>query len=304
MKIELETEILGNFKIDQDFDIKYHPYNITIKYDYEKDAHIITLNRSIKDFNAFIPKFKLNNERINSIIFPKEDFLFEEIKLLQHIESFGAIDRGIERIKWDRLIIRWIPETEDERKELPISEYERKLSYDFPKSVLTKKWLTDTIIHRRQMGDLHLQFSFYREGVNFFHNFQYQNAFLNFFLMLEGFFGNGKHKTHDLEREFSKSDILEYAINETLIKLSNQNGTHHKWLIQKAKKYEKPIDKSVLISEMIKVRGSLSHFSIKSQKIQRNPYNDRDYESLAFIAMSICLYATIKLRLEPFRKNT
>jgi hypothetical protein len=305
MIVRIETEIIGAFEIEKDMKINHYPFEIDIFSEEETNRFLISISKKVINYSSHLPKLIINDNKIKEINFPSQSFLEEQIKILQHIESFGAIDKGIERINWQDFSIEWIPETEEEKLELPIRKYQRDLSYGLEPKILSKDWLLNTVIHKRQLDHLALPLSFFREGANFYHNFQYQNSFINFYLMLEGFFGDGVHYDNKtMKLEFKKSDILEYAIHETIKYLEKLKGKHYEWLINVCKKYDKIVDKDGIIHVLVKQRGNLSHFSLTKSNNQKNPFKDRDYESLAFIAMTICMYASIQLRLEPFRQKT
>lgn len=304
MIVKIETEIFGRFKIEKDMEVKHHPFTINIRYEENTNRFYISISKKVYNYSSSLPVVKLGNQKIKEIRFPNQEFLEGQIEILQHIESFGAIDIGIEKIDWQNCSIEWIPENEVERTEVPIRKYSRNLSYGLDKKIFSKSWLSNTIIHRRQISHLTLPFTFFREGANFYHSFQYQNAFLNFYLMLEGFFGNGKsYKNKDMKEEFKNSKILVYAIDETLKSFKREkNEKHLAWLNETLKKYNKVLNIEAIIHILVEQRGNLSHFSIVKSEKQKNPFKDRDYESLAFLTMSICLFSSIKLRLEPFRK--
>jgi len=302
MILKIETEILGNFSIEKDMKIKHNPFEIDIRFEEEMNRFFISISRRVTDYSSYLPIMSTTDHKISQINFPPQSFLEEQIEILQYIESFGAIDKGVEKINWQNCSIEWIPETDIEEEELTIKKYNRDLSYDKELKILSRNWLFNTIIYRRQLSHLTLPFSFFREGANFYHNFQYQNSFINFYLMLEGFFGNGiDYKNEKMKLEFKKSDILEYAINESIQYLENMRGKHYEWLIEICKRYNKKVDKEGIIHVIVEQRGNLSHFSFRNLNKQKNPFKDSSYESLAFITMSICVFSSIKLRLGPFR---
>jgi hypothetical protein len=170
--------------------------------------------------------------------------------------------------------------------------------------LITQNWLFQTLIHRRQLQHLDQPFSFYREGINYYLKFQYQNAYINFYLMLEGFFSNGKHfKNEEIKNDFIKSEIIKYAINETITYLIQNKDKHYKWILQKCQDYNKNLDNDGIIHVLVENRGALSHYSLASSRKLKDPFSDHDYESLAVIALMICRFSTIKLRLEPFKNN-
>ena len=303
MQIKIETEILGNLLFEEDMKFKLHPYEINIESNSEIEKPIISINKKITNYLEFLPKIELNKNNISSIILPKEDYINEQIEILKHIESFGAIDKGIKKINWDNCKIIWTPENEIEEKELPIREYSRNLNYNIQPKIISKDWLRNTVLYRKQLQHLSLPFSFYRAGVNYYHSFQYQEAFINFYLMLEGFFANNQFKNEKVKSEFKKSIILKKSINSVVLRLKEMKDVHYEWFITTCEKYNKKADENGIIHFLVELRGNLSHFSMGKPNKHRNPFADKDFHSLAFIIMSICLFASIDLRLEPFRKE-
>jgi len=300
MIVKIEAQIFGSFSIEKEMNVKNYPFDINIRFDTNLKGYFISISGPVINYFSHLPKLEIDELRRSEIRFPEQSFLDEQIKILQHIESFGAIDQGIEKINWQSCSIEWIPETHEEGAELSIRKYNRTLSYGLNPKVLSRDWLNGTIIHRKQLEHLALPFAFFREGANHYHSFQYQNASINFYLMLEGFFGNGKHTNESMKHEFAKSDILTHAIREAIIYFERINGKHYLWLQEICKIYNKQVDKEGVIHVLVEQRGKLSHFSQASSSKQKNPFKDRDYDDLAFLAMTICVYCSIKLRIEPF----
>lgn len=304
MIVKIETEIIGSFTIENEMAVRQHPYEINIRFDQETSRYLISISKRETNYSRYLPKLELNEDKLTGIVFPSQEFLHEQIQILKHIESFGALDKNIERINWQNCTLEWIPETEGEKEVLTISSYHRNLEYKTETKILSQQWLFQTVVHRKQLENLDLPFAFIREGTNFFHKFQFQNSFINFYLMLEGVFSNGKHyKSEDIKQDFKKSEILKFAITEAIKYLERSNEKHFDWLKETCKAYNKNVDIEGIIHLLVEQRGSLSHFSLASRRKQKNLFKDKDYESLAFLAMVICLNASIKLRLEPFKRK-
>lgn len=300
MILKIETEINGNFKIENNFEVKYHPYKICIKSNDKEKKYLISIAKRIYNYSSLIPKLELVGQE-KTIKFPQENFLENEIELLQYIESFGAMDKEIYDINWENISIEWIPESEQEKKEITIKKYSRSLSFKNEKELLSQDWLFNTIIHKRRLEHLTLPFSFFRNGLKHYKEFQYQEAFLNFYLMLEGVFGNGKFKNDKIKSEFTKSPILIQSIEKLLSNLKNSQLKHYEWFEEMSNKYNKEPNIESVIHIIVEQRGNLSHFSNKTPDRNKNPFKDKDFDSLAFISLMICKYVSNDLRLEPFR---
>ncbi|MEJ7681842.1 MAG: hypothetical protein WKG06_29140 [Segetibacter sp.] len=302
MLLRIETEVFGNFIIKDEIEVLLQPYKIQMRYEATTGLHMISLTKKVVNYESYIPKAEVTNNQISKIEFPDNGFFEEQINILRHIESFGAIDFEISSINWQNCTIEWINEPGEEVI-IPIRKYSRKPNYENGKpKVLTPNWLQNTVIFRNQLSDLTLPFSFFREGANLFNSMQYQNAFINFYLMLEGFFGNSQFKNEKIKEEFTKSEILKYGIESTLDTLLKQNNKHVIWVTQTLNTYNKNLDSRGIIHLLVEYRGKLSHFSLGKTNM-KNPFNDKGYESLAYLTMAICIFSSVKLRLEPFRKK-
>lgn len=302
MIVKIETEISGNFLIKEEFEIFLHPYTIKIRYDNSIKTHSISISKRLLDYQNFVPKVEIKNNQISEIKLPDISFIDDQLNILKHIESFGSIDINITSINWQNCSIEWINEPNEDIV-IPIRKYKITPSYNNnnPK-LLTADWLWNTIVYRNQLKGLTLPFSFFREGANSFYSFQYQNAFINFYHMLEGFFGNSQYKNEKIKDEFSKSEILKFGIETTLENLININNRHLTWTNKTVKKFDKSLNVEGIIHLLVEYRGKLSHFSLNKMDM-KNPFKDKDYESLAFLAMGICIFSSVKLRIDPFRKK-
>ncbi|MBZ9731181.1 hypothetical protein LB467_15915 [Salegentibacter sp. JZCK2] len=301
MIIKIECKIIGDFTITDNCQIKYHPYEIEINFNETNQKFYISLLKKITNYSNLLPKLEIAENDERTIKFPSQVFLKEEIELLQHIESFGALDKEIYNIEWDNLSIEWLPETEQEEKELTIKKHSYTLSFKGKKEIIDKDWLFYTIIHKRRLNHLTLPLSFFRIGLKYYKSFQYQEAFLNFYLMLEGIFGNNKFKNEHIKSEFQKSQVLSKAILRLLDQLKKSDLKHYGWFSEMCAKYHKEASVDGAIHILVEQRGNLSHFSNINPKKHKNPFRNKDFDSLAFITLMICKYVSIDLRLEPFR---
>lgn len=301
MIIKIECEIIGDFTITDNCKVKYHPYELEIQFRETDQKFYISLLKKITNYSNLLPKLEIAENGEKTIKLPSQAFLNEEIELLQHIESFGALDKEIYNIEWNNLSIEWIPETEQEEKEIVIKKHSYSLSFNNKKPVINEDWLFNTIIHKRRLSHLILPLSFFRIGLKFYKSFQYQESFLNFYLMLEGIFGNNKFKNEHIKSEFRKSDILRKAIQQLLEQLKNSDLKHYEWFSEMCAKYNKKASVDGAIHIIVEQRGNLSHFSNTNPDKHKNPFKDKDFDSLAFITLMVCKYVSIDLRLEPFK---
>ena len=151
MIVKIETEIIGSFTIENVMTVRLHPYEINIRFDQETSRYLISISKRESNFSRYLPKLEINEDKVTGIVFPSQEFLHEQIKILQHIESFGALDKNIERINWQNCSLEWIPETVEEKEVLSISSYYRNLAYKIEPKILSQGWLFQTVVHRKQL---------------------------------------------------------------------------------------------------------------------------------------------------------
>jgi hypothetical protein len=299
MRIIFEAEVSGVTPLKTIIEMKQHPFIIRLIPNDKGMLEKICIEKQILNYEKFLPKFSIGPEKgsVAQMYIPEQDFLEEE-KLIQHIESFGGLDLGIKKIHWETPRITWIPETQEEKVKVTMPTYKRSFQYEQPKTPISLGWLQEVVIRRNMTSHLAPTLSFFRIGADHYHSFKYSEAFLNFYLMLEGFFGNGQSKNHKVEVAFKNSDILKYAMSEAFDFLNSDNaGSPHKvWLESYVKEKGWSFDNDGLIKSIICIRGNLSHYYFKSSRKQRDCFNEKEHESIACIIMMVCLFATIKLR--------
>ncbi len=300
MILRVETEIISNTILKEKIETKVYPYLIELYPNENLILHKISMQKPIFDYEKFLPVITIENKKITNVALPTDEFIIEFQEMFQLIESFGGLDLEIEKINWENPFIKWIAETEEER--IPINAYRRDFSFDKQRYGMSLKWLDGLITSRRMLSHLVLPFSFYREGMVHYKKQEYINSFLNFFLMLEGAFANGKFRKNDVITEFKKSEVLVNSINKAIQTIERQaNQIHKKWL---DKYYDRQtnLNSDEIIKILVKERGALSHYSMQNKRRQRNSFENKNYQTIAFIAMMICKYSSIKLRLEPYKK--
>lgn len=297
MFFEVQAQIIGdNLIVDRDIEFKHHPYVIRIIM--KEDKYFLSFQKKLIDINKNIPIFTTNSNSVPILTLPSNDFYQDIIRVMQHIESFGALDNCLQSIDFENLTLKWITENENENLS-PLSEITRKRENSRSYNRLSKKWLSDTVIHHRQLGDLFIPFAFYRDATTLFHDHRYQSAFCTFYMMLEYFF---HEKSWGIKSDaYLKDTCLNTCLIETLNELPKYK-THHNWLINELKRRDKEYNQQGLLSLINRFRDELSH-AVDIKK-NRNVFNDQYFFSLSYVAMTLCRFVSIKQRLLPFVSKT
>ena len=301
MILQIECKIDCETIIDDLIEVRSNAYVFKLYPDDKWKLCRITVECRFPDYQEYIPKVVIENNTITVIEFPKNDFYIDQISMLQYLESFGALDLGVNKIHWDNPTVNWIAENDEER--IAVKGYNKRQDYPQNNRKVTSNWLQGTLIHRNMLKHLTEPFSFYRIGFNHYHQHSYIQAFLHFYLMLEGVFGSRNTDKTPTIAAFMDSANLLYAINLVLENFNNHAHAKHKgWFVnysfQKFNFDEDPVRK--LINIFVDERGKLAHYLMANEERRRKNFEENSYQSLAFVSMTVCYFASIKLRFAPF----
>jgi len=295
MKFELQFKVYGDLKIqNNNIEIKKHPYLIKL-FEEEENQFYISISKQISLNSDCLPKIN-NSNGIYEVVLPKQSAYSEMIEYINHIESFASVDNKIVSIDKINIIFSWIPENDDDHY-FPFTKIQRSFDNEHELDFISEEWLSQTIIHKRQLGELYLPFSFFKEGKNMFHSGKYQTAFCTFYMMLEYFFHDEKRGWGINNNAYKTYVCLEACINKTLLQIQSYQQ-HHNWLKNELKQINKNYNVEDFLSLIIKFRNDFSHASDKNKN--RNNFKEHEYFSLAFITLMLCKFVSIKQRLSPF----
>ena len=184
MVLLLECKVESDTLIDEVIEWRANSYVFKLYPSENKKFERITVEYKFLNYHEHVPRVSFDKHQIATIEFPEENFYPEQVAMLQYIESFSSLDLGVKKIHWDNPLVEWIAENEEER--LAISAYSKNRDYPANSRKITLGWFQNTIVHRRMLGHLTDPFSYYRIGTNHYSQHAYIQAFLNFFMMLEG----------------------------------------------------------------------------------------------------------------------
>jgi len=284
MRLEVQALITGDFIIDESITVKSHPYDITISKG--ENGYCISISKRVFDYMEYITKYLGKRNKIPQFKLTPYEFYEDMILWLQYIESMGSFNFAVEKISWEEPKITWIPESDEEQGIMPLLSFQK--NYDKKKNnrKLKHSSLSMLVIHRRFLKDIHIPFTYFRQGKSLLDQRQYYFAFINFFMMLEYCFANGKFKKEAVIKEFSQSYLLNKSINSALDLIKKGEAkSHFEWIQKECIQHNKAVDNKGVVYILLKYRGLLSHASKYSDKYL---FNDSQLFSLAFITSMIC----------------
>lgn len=296
MKFEIQFKIHGNLKIPNDLiEIKKHPYNIKVLKNLE--AYFISVSKTIHEHSNCLPTISFTNNK-KEIILPNESSYSDMIEIINHIESFGSLDNKLECIDKSNIILKWIAENDKDHFS-PFNEIKRERVESQDLDIISENWLTNTVTHKNQLGELFIPFSFYRDGKNLFYSLRHQSAFCTFYMMLEFFF---HEKSWGIQNDaYKRKKCLKNGLNKTLETVKKYQN-HHNWLTEELNKRNKKYDEEGLLFVINMYRNEFSHAVDKDKN--RNVFTEHKYFSLSYITMMLCIFVSIKKRLLPFVQLT
>jgi hypothetical protein len=303
MILLIECEIESDTLLANEIEYRFNSYLVKLFPNELRKLSRIAIERPFPDYLRYIPRLIKEPGKSGEIKLPVSDFFPEQIELFQYLESFAALDLGVKKIRWEEPYIKWIPENEDDQAALTISGYSYKDSFPDNNRRLTKKWLEATIRNRNMAGHLKELLTFYRLGTNFYFDKLYILSFLNFFLMLEGAFGNGKTDKKHTIAAFMQADHLVSTVKKIFVLFESPIFAKHKQWFE-SYRFDNddlnidPVRK--MINILYDQRGLLSHYSMTSYR-KRNEFDQNSYQSIAFVAMTISKFCADKLRIDQFR---
>lgn len=265
MKIQIVAEIEGNFILNEPIIVKMPPYEFTV---YEEECkRYISVSKPIRNYDNLVPHFFLDNGITQMKL--TEPYAYKDMESwLVYIEAMGAFNFDVERINIDELEVKWIYETEEEKGSLPLTSHKRTRKPNKADKVLNYSVLFNLITFKKDLPDASIVFRYYRQAKNFFDNRDYYFAFINYFMMLEFMFADGKFHQNKMISNFKKSKLLELCILSAVDMFKKyDHGANYDWLLNECNNNKnKQMDFDGIVEVLIKFRGLLSHASSRSKQ--------------------------------------
>lgn len=283
MKLQICAEIEGNFLLKDRVDAKLYPYVFSIFSKEEK--RYISVTKPVKDYSEYAPKM-YNKDGILNIEATKQEIYKDMEEWLYYIEAMGAFNFEVSKIHIDELEINWIYESEEEKSTIPITSLKRNKQKRDAEKYVSSNNLSSLVIFRRMLPEAHIPFSYYRQAKTFFDDNNYYFAFINYFMMLEFCFADGKFQKKDVTHNFLTSNLLRLCILSALSMIKkNDCGGNYAWLLSECKLRQKDLNFEGIIYILVEYRGLLSHASERSKVFL---FDNMKLRPLAFTISIIC----------------
>lgn len=298
MKYSLECKATGKVMIKKRIQVKEGIREYILTPDEKGWLSSIKIITEVSDPKKFSSRIEPGNGKValNIIIDGDRELkeqLIWEFQKLESLLSFNT-DGSLKTINWDEPQEDFIPENEEEEKQVSVRNMYFTKEYPEYPSQLREELFAEIVDTKEYFIPLIVPMAFYREGMNEFHSRRYINAFYNFYFVLEDFYAQGKTKNKDIGDAFIESkevrEFMRWMIEDNLVKYDKHRTNIQKFCVEEKVSYG--IDG--LINLLLKVRGNLHHYSGKSSKHVGTPFLHEDFQSIAFFAMGLTIRAILQ----------
>lgn len=297
MKISLECAVESKIIIQKDIKISYNHKAYFFKKNPDGFLNKIQIIADIENPEKFYSEVESKPNKYIAINIKGNidhdlyDNIISEFQELESILSFNS--NNLEKIYWESPDLNLICETEEEKQKVKLQGWKFENEYLNPPSNADEQYFKTVIETKNRYSSLTIPKAFWREGINEFNSFRYINAFYNFYFILEGLYGNKKTKNRDVAAEFKKSSEFR-EFTKWIIDGINSSPKHKNKINEMLKYRNKSLDEESIIDLIIKTRGDLHHFANTDKKVQGTPFNQNDFESIAWVTLSLAAKAIIK----------
>ena len=294
MKYSMECEVDSTIILDEDIRYYENGKEFILIPGENKLLSVIKIIVDVPNPSLFYSNVESCPEnRMHSIIINRDNQIYKEsIDEFQQIESILAFStQSLRKIYWENPIEELMPETEKEKEKLSVIGTNWGMSYHKKYTPLNENAFTEMMENRNKYADLAIPKAFFREGVNDFESFRFINAFYNFYFIIEDLYGGGKSKNKDVEKELKKSNEFKSFVQWMIDDLHNDKKKHFNNICNYLNLYNKNFDVDGLIFTIVKMRGQLHHYSGKSTQVHGTPFNQNDFESIAYLSLGLAARA-------------
>ena len=287
LKVKVESDTL----LEQSTNIEIDPYRVILNCRENKVLNEIIIQKHIENFENILPYFNRVKPHLSDLKIPSNPHFKDMIEILKTIESV-VVFSGIRKIYHNIPERSWIPENSEEEKKIKVRNVELNKYYDKRLVRINTDLLIKAVKNRKDYKHLIIPFAFFREGGNEFNSLKYVDAYAKYYYFLEDIYAEGKWRKKQAIEKFKKSKLFNYSLDNALAGLSER----HKRNIKPFLKAENlNFNKDGIIELIVQVRGNIHHFSQKSPKKQGHPFNQEDFESMAYLLMRICVSSIVEL---------
>jgi len=294
MRYKVTAQVEGNIHLNSPCSFNKGDY--LFEFHTNNEERLITIAICIDVAYSDIDKYRSEISKKDGIVHLRvgrdaevSNRIKNEFQILESNLSF--ISEGIlKKIHWENAKEEFLPQNEEEKDYVKVLSLERRKEYPEPKTILKETMLEHYVINGAKYEELAIPKAFWREGMNYFTNFQYVQAFYNYYFITEDFYANGKMSEKEVMKEFARSSEFSEISDKTLKTFLNEER-HGKKLLEMMKEENCTVDKAGLQKLLFNLRGRLHHYSKRGRKPSVSPFNQKEFETIALICGYIACLA-------------
>ena len=288
MKIRITVPVVSSAVVTEDVNETNDGVTIGL---IKNESNVVTHIFAEEKHNGTIPRTEPGDEKVKLYInFGNPDTKNLE-SVINYLGAVGSFWWGIRSVSIDDLKMEFIPENDAEKKSLSVLSFSNKKTFPKRKIEAPAHQFRDILKMRQNWDYITVPMSFYREGNVEFDNFRFKNAFINYFFMLEGLYGDGKSGKAGQIKAFLGHPEVQDAVTKAMGSIRKVNADKHlAKLTSLLQKYNYEGSVEGVISLLVHTRGILSHFYVKSSQHQGTPLNQSDFYTEAYLLQAILIH--------------
>jgi len=288
LKVSAKAETVLKLPENVSFTFSSLPYQFLLTKGGDGFLSEVAVVTSVVDYASFLPSFKIDQAPTISV--PANPYLNDAVDLLRYLESMGGFWMGIKKIHWSEARLEWIPESDQERSQLSVLAVSQRLNFERSPAHFRAEILQDIILKRGRNQHLTIPMAHIREALNEYYEMRFVEAFINLYFFLEYVYGEGNTKNRLIVKSFLRSSQLRGTIERVLDELSQPDMSRHRGRLEAMLKNERlPLSVDGIVEHIVKTRGQLHHSVKGSTRDQRNPMNQWEHETTAYVLLQICM---------------
>jgi len=231
-------------------------------------------------------------EPTSTVVFEMDDELVAQIRAEFHaLESQLSFRFPLCRIMWEWPHFELIRETAAEREAFQVYGYGTKEERRRAPMPADEDAVIDVVKSRFVFAPLTVPLSFYREGLAEYDQFRFISAFVSFYFVLEGLYGQGNTKNRLVEKAFTDSSTFRNAVIASLAAAGREQPGMYARVTAAFAAGELALDETGAARFLVRTRGRLHHFTNSVRRLEGTPFTHKEFEVAAFLAKIITTFA-------------
>lgn len=284
MKLQLSFNVKSTMFLDDHWPISVN--GVIYSFNVNKDGFLEGISATISNVHPDeLPTFTHSTEdatpHIHIPLNRHYPFISHDLKVFQGIASpYGALEIDVARPEYE-----WIPENDEDKNKLKLNNFKSQQAPLAPRMGASFDVVARALIASGRLPEYELPLSFFRRGVQDYHNDDYRLAFYNYYFFLESMYGEGKFKQRDLTKIFGKNIELMKAVAKARIETIGMRIVDRNPFFKMLAETDDP---QTVMGKTILRRGESHHHSVKNPRAW-HPDNQDAFQTESVFLHLVCM---------------